>query len=248
MSASEQYLNLTPSAPRPVWSLTISWNDRSGWVNGCYLERAREIGVQALAGCRMLAVLVVAAALELALPGMPVTGGAPWPLLASVTAVYALTSTYPRLLACAIMAGLLHDLHSASISFGATSIILLGCALLARLFLDRGGRRIVAHEYLVGGFFALASMLAGHVALALSYPGGSASFSLVLGRAFGSALFAGLVIVPLLRPLKFVVGRLVAWFGGFAVAFLCWIGSVLVKHLRASGNEPGSMPGSPVPA
>jgi hypothetical protein len=248
MSSPEQYPNLSLPAASPVWSLTVSWNPRSGLVNGHYLRLVGDAGVQLLAGCRMLAALVAAAALELALPGVPFLGGAPWPLLASVTAVFVLSSSYPRLLTCALLAGLLHDLHSPSVPFGSTALIMLTCATLAREFLDRGGRGIVGHQYMVGGFMTVVSMVAGHVVLAASFPHGEASFPFVLGRAFGSGLVAAVAVVPVLVPLKFAAGRLAAWLGGMATAFLCWFGSVLVSRLRVSDNESGPMPGSPVPA
>jgi hypothetical protein len=217
-------------------------------VNGRYLMEAGKLGLQLLAGLRMLVVLVCAAGLELRLPGVPFAVGAPFPLLASVAAVYVLTSTYPRALACAILAGLLHDLHSPSVPFGSTALILLGCVVLAREFLNRGGRRVPGHEYLVGGFVTLVSMLAGHIVLAISYPNGEAATSVVLGRAFVCAVVAAVVFVPLLRPTKLLVGRVIAWLGGLATALLCWFGGLLVGHLRTSEDGSGPMPGSPVPA
>ena len=241
--------SLTAATPRiPVVGCSVSLNRESMFLNGELSRWLGRCGEELLAGVRIVAALLLAVAAEWHFAPLGFAGGAPLPLLASVVACYALTSSFGRLSFACVVAGVLRDAHSPGMPFGASGLIFLLVAAGVREICDRRGRCTPSEELVAGMLLAGGITLLGHGVLLSTSLQGTVEAGVLPRRVIVSAFAAGLAFVPLLRVAKVLAGRLIRWSAVLACGLAALLASWMMQRFNVPSRGLPALPERPMAA
>lgn len=226
----------------PLWGLARSWNRQPQMVDGRFAPVGRQLGIEALAGLRVLFALVFAMSLEWHLAPLAFAGQAPVPFVAPVVVCYVLTSSYGRMVLAAVLAGLLRDAFSPAMPLGCSSLLFLLAAVIGRELCEKTRRDGMADQLLVGLLVPGLVGLFGHLVLTASGVAGSAVFGDVVRRILGGAFMAAVVMTPLLRVAKVMGGRASRLAAVLLAMGMTWLANWTLRHVNLPETASSRIP------
>lgn len=226
----------------PLWGLAWSWNRQPQMADGRFAQVGRQIGIEALAGLRVLFALAFAMSLEWHLAPLAFAGQAPVPFVAPVVACYVLTSSYGRMVVAAVLAGLLRDAFSPAMPLGCSSLFFLLAAVIGRELCEKTRRDGMTDQLLVGLLVPVLVGLLGHLVLVSSGVAGSAAFGEVVRRILGGAFAAAVVTTPLLRVAKILGGRAARLAAVLLALGLTWLANWTLRHVKLPESAASRLP------
>jgi hypothetical protein len=232
------------SSEAPLVSFHWSWNAESWFVDGRFSRLALAFGREVWALFRIALAMAVAVSLERHLPSLRAAGNGPLPVVVAVLGCYVVSSSYGRMLSACVVAGLFRDAFSTTVPLGTTSLLFVLVAVVVRELVK--GRVRLSDEMLAGVLLVGVTGLLGHVAMVATGVGGQTQVSVLATRILGSAFVGGVVLVPMLLPVKTLAGRGldlgVRLAGAGTAALLAW----MLSHLNFGTHNASLRPHRPL--